>query len=172
MGSAKDVNGGKSYNYFGTIAGAVCAGPVDALIAVIVDGKELWPGGKIWYAGATITAGQIWKFNHISFVALSDHTASTANQPGNATYWTEYTFPRGSNPYDDITISGRGVMRLYWGTQGQTVDPKLQSTGNNYSEEHPDYKGVCYIEPIDFLFGQETSTAPNIEIVVRRAPVQ
>lgn len=44
MGSGKGGGGGsKSYDYFGTIAGAVALGPV-TLHSVIYDGKEIWSG--------------------------------------------------------------------------------------------------------------------------------
>lgn len=37
----KSSSGAKSYNYYGTLIAAVCAGPVDQLHAVIVDGKSV-----------------------------------------------------------------------------------------------------------------------------------
>lgn len=40
----KDGGGGSAKDYYGTIAGLVCAGPVDELSAIIVDGKTVWDG--------------------------------------------------------------------------------------------------------------------------------
>jgi hypothetical protein len=37
----KSESGAKSYNYYGTLVAAICAGPVDQLHAVIVDGKSI-----------------------------------------------------------------------------------------------------------------------------------
>jgi len=36
--------GSVRYDYFGTLAGAVCLGPVDTLTEVIFDGKSIWSG--------------------------------------------------------------------------------------------------------------------------------
>lgn len=44
--SSKQSSGGsRSYDYYGTIAGAVCLGPADEIVAIIVDDKRLWDGG-------------------------------------------------------------------------------------------------------------------------------
>ncbi|MDB6017658.1 MAG: hypothetical protein JWR19_2147 [Pedosphaera sp.] len=173
MSMGKSGGGGqKTYDYFGTIAGAICTGPVDALIAIIIDGQEVWPLGKIWAVGSSVVAGELWMFNSITYVAQVTHVASFANQPENPTYWAEYSFPRGGSPFDDISIHNWGLARFYWGTQAQTVDHNLQAAYNNYGEQHPDYKGIAYIVLIDFLFGREKQSAPNVEVVVRRSPNQ
>jgi len=197
MGSSSSSS--STYQYFGTIAGVVCQGPVDALIAVIVNDKELWPGGSLWEEGKSIKQNSIWLFNHISYIASTSptghwpYTAADFNQPG-TNYWTEYTLPRGNDIFTDVSIPAYqnvgGTMRIYWGTQDQVADPLLAgaivyvnnplnpyeetviASGNNYSETHPDYKGICYIVLRDFSLGQSTSGAPNIEVVVRRSPVQ
>lgn len=45
MGSGKGAGqGAKSYDYYGTLVGAICWGPVDTLMAVIVDGKSIVTG--------------------------------------------------------------------------------------------------------------------------------
>lgn len=43
MGS-KGSSGAASYNYYGSLIAAVCRGPVDAVHALIVDGKEIFTG--------------------------------------------------------------------------------------------------------------------------------
>lgn len=43
MGGKGKGGGAKSYDYFGTLAGAVAIGPVD-LLSVIYDGKAIWEG--------------------------------------------------------------------------------------------------------------------------------
>lgn len=44
MGNKKGGKGAKSYDYYGTLAGLICWGPVDTLQAVIVDGKTIVTG--------------------------------------------------------------------------------------------------------------------------------
>lgn len=45
MGSGgKGGKGASSYNYFGTVTGAVCVGPVDKVLAVLVDGRTIVTG--------------------------------------------------------------------------------------------------------------------------------
>ncbi len=44
--------GGSSKNYFGDIGGVLCAGPVDELVSIIVDGATVWPTRKQWNNGA------------------------------------------------------------------------------------------------------------------------
>lgn len=46
--SVKGASGDKPKNYFGSIAGAVCAGPVDELVSFIIDKKTVWPTDKGW----------------------------------------------------------------------------------------------------------------------------
>ncbi|MEX0331493.1 MAG: hypothetical protein AB3N64_08740 [Puniceicoccaceae bacterium] len=80
---------------------------------------------------------------------------------------------RGSSTnYSTITLDSRRVVRFYWGTEIQSVDPLLISGGNNYSQSHPAYKGVCYIVLVDFFFGRERTSAPNVEVIVSRKPAQ
>lgn len=43
-GGAKGGSGAKGYNYYGTVAGLVCLGPVDVLQAIILDGKQIITG--------------------------------------------------------------------------------------------------------------------------------
>jgi hypothetical protein len=123
--------GTKVYDYYGTIAAVVCAGPVDVLTSVIIDAKVVWSG----------------------------------------------TLTRAAAAYDDVTITGYGIMRIYWGTDAQVADDVLKTANNDKSENHPDYKGVCYVilgplaaggKKPGFLFGRERTSAPNVEVVVRR----
>jgi hypothetical protein len=48
MGSGSKGASGKVKNYYGTLAGVVCAGPVDHLVSLILDGKTVWPTSKGW----------------------------------------------------------------------------------------------------------------------------
>lgn len=66
----------------------------------------------------------------------------------------------------EITISGRGTMRLYWGTSTQPVDSFLEDY------DHPAYRGQCYAVFEDLYFGKDKTQAPNIEAVLVRQPGQ
>lgn len=167
--------GSTTYDYYGTLAGGLCVGPVDALVSIILNGKEVWPGGTAWAVGVTYTAGVgIFVFNGQSWTPTTTHVSTNLNAPGSsAGYWTEYVFARSSADYNDFSITADdgtfyGVIRLYWGTQTQTVDPLLMSTGNNKGDQHPDYKGICYVILKDFLFGQEIQSGPNTEFILRK----
>lgn len=52
-GGGKGGKGASSYNYFGTVTGAVCVGPVDKVIAVLVDGRTIVTGPITLSADAT-----------------------------------------------------------------------------------------------------------------------
>lgn len=167
--------GSTTYNYYGTLAGGLCLGPVDELVSIILNGKEVWPGGKPWAVGVNYTAGAgIFVFNGQSWTPTANHTSSNLNAPGSSSsFWTEYTFARGGADYNDFSIVGDdgthyGIARLYWGTQTQTADPLLASSGNDKFDQHPDYKGVCYVILRDFLFGQEIQSGPNTEFILRK----
>ena len=178
MSSGKSGGAGQTYDYYGTIACGVCLGPVDALVSIILNGQEVWPQGTPWASGLNIIAGQLYVYDAQTWVCTTNHTASNTNTPGSGLEgWTEYTFARGSGAYNDFSIATSdgtyyGVLRFYWGTQTQTVDHYLQSANNSSGDQHPNYAGICYIVLIDFLLGQEVQSAPNIEIVVRKAPAQ
>jgi hypothetical protein len=188
MSDGKSGGAGQTYDYYGTLAAGVCAGPVDALVAIILDGNLVWPPGGVPWPGAghTCTAGTLYVFDAQVWTCSTTHVASAANTPGSGLEgWTEYAFPRGADAFNDFTITTSagvtyGTLRFYWGTATQTVDDFLRAANNDggvkgndgFGDTHPDYRGLCYIVLVDFLFGQELQSAPNIEIVVRKAPTQ
>jgi hypothetical protein len=63
-----------------------------------------------------------------------------------------------------ITIEERGNMTIYWGTSTQPIDSILGAEG------HPAYRGQCYVVFNQLYFGQDKQQAPNVELVVARAP--
>jgi hypothetical protein len=86
--------------------------------------------------------------------------------------WKGPLYRGSATNYSTITVDSRRVIRFYWGTETQSVDPLLNPGGNNHGHEHPAYKAVCYIVLVDFFFGRERTSAPNLEVVVRRKPQQ
>ena len=189
-GGGKFGGGTQTYVYYGTIACGVCVGPVDELVSIILNGQEVWPQGVPWTGvGGTSTAGTLYVFDAQTWTCTTTVTNTAANAPGGTDLtpgWTQYTFARPALPttYTDISITTSddtyyGVLRFYWGLQ--TTPDYYLSTGNNDGlglngagggDQHPAYTGLCYIVLINFLFGQEIQSAPNVEIVVRKTPTQ
>ncbi|MCA1995921.1 MAG: phage tail protein [Armatimonadetes bacterium] len=71
-----------------------------------------------------------------------------------------------SGDYADLTIEGRGPLRLYWGTETQTVDANLADSG----VQHPAYRGQAYVVFDNWLLGENRSQVPQIEFDVTRLP--
>lgn len=170
-GGGKGGGGGAAHDYYGTIAGLVCAGPVDELVAIIADGKTVWPDADEgdWKSGAAYTTGQ--RVRHLGRVwsATTGHTSSGGNAPGIGGQWVEYTLKRSlvSNPVV-LSVVGYGVAVFYWGTSTQTLSGDVPA----FASVHPPYRRQCFVILKDWLFGRERTSAPNVECVVRRAPVQ
>lgn len=165
--------GGSSqqYDYYGTIAGAICAGPVDELLAILIDGKIRWPMATAWASGTSYSSGNLATFENAVWKCISGHTSSTGNQPPNATHWTRYSVLRSAsaNPYP-ITVEGYGNAYLYWGTTSQSLDTTGEKILNDNG--HPPYRRQAVLVLKDFLFGREKVSAPSVEVIVRRAPNQ
>jgi hypothetical protein len=78
----------------------------------------------------------------------------------------------------NLTIDGYGTLALYWGTEAQGIDLELAklsaSSGErseaNAVEEHPAYKGQCYVVARQFFLGYQRTQVPNIELVLARYP--
>ncbi len=174
MGSGGKSGGGgsNSYDYYGTIAGVVCWGVVDELIAIIVDGVEIYPEATNWELSSTINANEIRRYAGRVWKCKTQHIATEANCPPNNNYWENYSFKRIEGEDCATITTKQGDVKIYWGTQTQTVDTLLTPSGNNAGDLHPDYKGVCYVILKDFLFGRERTSAPNVEVVVGRQPKQ
>lgn len=161
--------GSGAYDYYGSIAGLVCEGPVDELNGLIVDGKMVWPSAPWWENGKEYFGNDLVKYLGRVWEAVGDHTADPTNAPPNPTYWQVFRvdLTAEANPYP-FTVEGFGQAYLYRGTDDQeldTVDEVVLS-----SNGHPNYRGYCVLVLKQFLFGRERTSAPNVEIVVRRKP--
>ncbi len=89
-----------SYNYFGTLAGLICLGPIDAVRAIIVDGKAVWEG------------------NDARPVGVSPPTDLNSTYDDFSTRLEPKWFSQGP--------AGReGYLRVYWGTADQPADAAL-----------------------------------------------
>lgn len=65
-----------------------------------------------------------------------------------------------------ITIPDRGTITFYWGTATQPLDANLAASGVT----HPAYRRQCYVV-VDLFLGANKTSMPNMEFVLRRAPV-
>jgi hypothetical protein len=166
--------GSKLYDYYGTLAGVVCAGPVDELVAIIVDGRIVWPTATFWNAGQTVAVNDLRQWLGVVWKATQAHTTSNVNKPPASTHWVRYSLvrtvgPSATNPYP-LTVTGYGAAYFYWGTDDQVLDTvgeaRLAANG------HPPYRRQAVLVLKDFLFGRERTSAPNVEVVVRRKPNQ
>lgn len=198
----KNASAGTTYDYYGSIVIGFSVGQTDDLVGILLNGSAVWPDGNAWPSGGAsfnVTSGQMYVFDAQTWVAQMNFTvpANPANTdptiPGNnSAYWVEYTYPRpgsfsGGADYTDITITDvstnttYGDFRFRWGLANQTVDTLLNG-GNDSGDVHPGYIGITFAEcgpgttpggnTNGFLFGQEIQAAPNIELILRRAPVQ
>lgn len=73
---------------------------------------------------------------------------------------------RDTEDYVDILIPDFGEMRLYWGTETQTADSYLQTSGTR----HPAYRGLCYAVFTQLFIGFNQTSVQNVELVLSRQP--
>lgn len=166
--SKKDGGGaGGAFDYYGTIAGAVCAGPVKSLLAFEVDGKIVWPKAEPWQA-ATYPPGSVVLHEGRFYTTASSTSATPPSAP-----WTIYKLSnstRNGDGYTAFTVEGYGPQnnaRFYWGFADQVADPVL----NSY-DDHPSYRLSAYFVLIDFLAGRERQSFPTCRAIVEVEPVQ
>src|SRR4051812_35009055 len=109
-GGGKGGGGGSNaHDYFGTIAGAGCTGPVEGLVQLICDGKEVWPKAKGWKSGDAIALNELRSAGGKTWKSKSAHLASAVNKPPNPTYWLEYYLAAGATNFADLTVEGYGT---------------------------------------------------------------
>lgn len=175
MGAGGKGGGGAgAHDYYGSIAAAVCAGPVDSLLGIISDGKTVWPEADgDWEAGQSYTAGQSIRSGARVWICDMTNTADDANRPGTpGSPWTEYTLnrtdPGVTNPVA-VSVAGYGIAHVFWGTADQTIPETFPA---EIRDEHPPYRRQCWVFLEDWLFGRERTSAPNVQFLVRRAPAQ
>lgn len=168
MAGGKGSGASKSYDYFGDIPAVVCVGQNSQVKAIVADQKEVWPKFAPWKAGVAATTATYVSHLGASWKCAVAHTTATDKAPPNATYWTEYALEKGVGDSSDITVSGYGTLTHYWGTSAQLQDSKLDASGNNIGDDHPNYKGDVVQVLKNFLFGRERTSAPNMQAVLSR----
>jgi hypothetical protein len=106
---------------------------------------------------------------YASFAALV--AVGKADEVAGVKFDDEWVFDgalqRGSEDYVDLTLPNRGVLRLYWGTETQGIDPLLATASG---QSHSAYRGQIYVVGNNIFLGQDRTTVPNIEVLLRRSP--
>lgn len=97
----KNKKANPSYNYFGTVAGLICRGPIDRISAIIVDGKVVWEGNDARPASP-----------------VSPPTALNSQ-------FDDFTTRLDAKWFAKQGSSIIGHLRVYWGTDDQVADPGL-----------------------------------------------
>lgn len=113
----------QSKNIYGTLAGAICWGPLDWLTAVIHNGNYLWQGS----------------------LTLTDDATDLTGSIADPTY-----------------IAPGGYLKIYRGTETQDGDAAIPNS--------PRDKGTAKLVAKHLFFGQDTGTAPNLQIIGGRLP--
>lgn len=178
-GGGKGGNAGKSYDYYGSMAGAICSGPVDELLSIIVDGKMEWPTAVVWQKSASYQPGTVVSYGGRAYEWDPPISAPSAGVEPPGGSWKIYSVKRidngveASNPYH-LTVAKYGEVDFYWGKKDQQLLPELNKPKhprNTFiNQGHPPYRNQCFALFWNFLWGRERQGAPNIEIVVRRLP--
>ena len=174
-GGGKGGGGAKTYDYYASLAGWICEGPVAELVAVVSDQRIVWPKAKEWVAGSYAPSAIVFYQGRL----YTTGTTTSAVPP--ASPWTPYALTSASangSGFTALSIEGLGTVRFYWGLDSQTADPLLSNVAKTLVDgvasghAHPPYRGICYAVLDDCLLGRERAAAPNLRFVVRRVPKQ
>jgi len=185
----KGAAGGKQQDYYGSIAGVICAGPVEALVAIIIDSKTVWPKSRFWSHGELVQATtptsaaflRVWGGR--CYECIKANFCDFTNAPPNPEFWKLfYVLASDVSPNGEpfkATVENYGEAWIYWGTANQQLatspenrEGKTRPPENIFAEIHPPYRRQCFIFLRNFLFGAERTSSPNVEVVVRRKPQQ
>jgi hypothetical protein len=101
---------------------------------------------------------------------LYTNSAATGAEPP-ASPWRLWYQPRSGFPNPlKITVGGYGDAYIYWGTDTQTLDTVNEKVLDSLN--HPAYRSRAVLVIKDFLFGTETTAAPDITVLCARTPIQ
>ena len=152
------------FNYYADIAGALCLGPVDKVTAVIIDGETRWTGSLVrdvsnpeyveWVVGEYGTFRLYWgtETQPLDDLVLK-YSGSTTEEVSPDKEWWEFR-----DNYPDKV----------W-TQPEIDNKKRTVTFGAIPDEHSAYRGQCYAAMKQLFFGQDRTSAPNVEFILERA---
>lgn len=185
MGSGgKSGAAGKSYDYFGTLAVAICNGPVDVLHSITVEGKEIYVGPLSRSGDSTDLTGSIdpkyfaddgylkiyWGTNTQTIDDALNTPALEVINSGSLIVGLLYKInsAAGGASFTSVGAADNKVGTIFTAT-GTT--PTWGSGSLLVQLLNPDYRNIAYLVAFNTLFGTEKSTAPNMEVIVSRLPV-
>ncbi|MFM8359498.1 MAG: carbohydrate-binding protein, partial [Verrucomicrobiota bacterium] len=131
--------GSGAHDYFGSIAGLVCAGPVTGLVAIAQDKKVIWPTAQPWSQNVPVAyaVGDLASYGGRVWRCVIAHTSGLYWPPGSTPEWEPYflrrTDPGIGNPAV-LTVLNYGSAILYWGTEDQVLDAASEPT---FAAQHP-----------------------------------
>ena len=152
------------FNYYGDLAGALCLGPVDKVRAVIIDVETRWTGELVRDGSNP---------EYVEWVVQEFGTFRL--------YWGTET-----QPVDDLVLKFSGTTtedvtpdKEWWEfddnypdrqwTQQEINNQKRTVTLGAIPDEHPAYRGQCFCVIKQLFFGQDRTSAPNLEFMLERA---
>lgn len=144
------------YNVYCDIAGAICAGPVDKLYAIYVDGTLVWESSA---AVRNSTNPHYYQTTVPSFGKFRIYWG-TSTQPKD-TLILNYAAPR------DNTIDPDEEFWEY--PNGNITKIPSTYTVSACPDDHPAYLDQCYMVWSQLFCGQNRESVPNIEVVVGKA---
>ena len=146
------------YNYYGDIAGLFCCGPVDEVVKIFSDSEEVWSG-------------------ELSRGTDLETDLQILNQADARFHWGTDEQPLGTLVLNRTTDQVYSFNPTQHPQEYEGIDPEnpdeLPAAINEYANveyEHPAYRGFFYVELRKFFFGQNRTTVPNFELMLRRAP--
>ena len=74
-----------------------------------------------------------------------------------------------SSDYQDVTVTGRGTLRFYFGTETQGIDSNLPLDGDG-NPLHPGYRGQCYVILLNWFIGYNQGNLGNVQLEIGRYP--
>ena len=120
-----------------------------------------------------VVIGDLRRLGAQIYVATANHNPTPATKPPNPAYWSQYRLNRTdmgvSNPQKSTTET-HGDFYLYWGESTQTLD-----TTNEVifaANGHPPYRWKTTLMLRRFLFGTERTSAPKVQAILGRKPIQ
>lgn len=146
------------YNVYADIAAAICAGPVDALESIIIDGVVVWA-----------SANAVRNATHPHYYQATVPTYGTFR-----IYWGTSTQPK-----DDLILDYSAGETITWDDNEQpwefpnrsgTATQSITYTTTPCPDNHPAYLDQCYIVWSQLFCGQNRESVPNVEVVVCKKP--
>ena len=145
------------YNVYADIAAAICAGPVDQLEKILIDGVVVWASANAVRNG---TNPHFYESTVPGFGTFRIYWG-TSSQPKdtlilNFSAGTEITWDDTGEPWEFQTRDG-------------TTNRPITYTTSPCPDDHPAYLDQCYMVWSQLFCGQNRESVPNVEVIVAKA---